>query len=274
MKKSLCVIICSIFLSIGLAHINSLLAQTPPSEATINFEAHTLEHKGKILPYRILFPKKFDSSQKYPLHLFLHGAGERGDDNKAQLVHGSQLFIDMNKSNPAIVIFPQCPSNDSWAQVSYERNPETNEGSFQFPEESAPTWAMSAVMQLMDEMLDEPFIDKKRIYLGGLSMGGMGTFELLARRPDTFAAATPICGAGQPEHISRWAANTPVWIFHGEDDSVVPSRYSKIMVEALLRNGQEPRFSLYPSVNHNSWDNAFAEPDFFSWVYSQRSSQK
>lgn len=270
MRKYIYVAFCTFFISFGLSQLNYLQAQTPPPEATIDFEARSFEHKGKVLPYRILFPKNFDASQKYPLHLFLHGAGERGNNNEAQLVHGSRLFINMNESNPAIVIFPQCPSNDSWAQVAYKRNPETNEGSFQFPKESAPTWAMSAVMQLMDEMLEEPFVNKQRIYLGGLSMGGMGTFELLARRPDTFAAATPICGAGQPEHVSRWATNTPVWIFHGEDDSVVPSRYSKIMVEALLKNGVEPRFTHYPAVNHNSWDKAFAEPDLFEWIYAQK----
>ena len=270
MRKYIYVAFCTLFLSFGLSQIDCLQAQTPPPEGPISFEKRSFDHQGKVLPYRILFPKNFDASQKYPLHLFLHGAGERGDNNEAQLVHGSRLFINMNESNPAIVIFPQCPSGDSWAQVAYERNPETNEGSFQFPEVSAPTWAMSAVMQLMDEMLEEPFIDKQRIYLGGLSMGGMGTFELLARRPDTFAAATPICGAGQPEPVSRWASNTPVWIFHGEDDSIVPSRYSKIMVEALLKSGVEPSFSLYPAVNHNSWENAFAEPDLFTWIYSQQ----
>ena len=206
MRKYIYVAFCTLFLSFGLSQIDCLQAQTPPPEGPISFEKRSFDHQGKVLPYRILFPKNFDSSQKYPLHLFLHGAGERGDDNEAQLVHGSRLFINMNESNPAIVIFPQCPSGDSWAQVAYERNPETNEGSFQFPEESAPTWAMSAVMQLMD----------------------------------------------------------------GEDDSIVPSRYSKIMVEALLKSGVEPSFSLYPAVNHNSWENAFAEPDLFTWIYSQQ----
>ncbi|MGK0252508.1 MAG: putative peptidase, partial [Gammaproteobacteria bacterium] len=224
--------------------------------------------------YRILLPKSFDATQKYPLHLFLHGSGERGNDNAAQLIHGSQLFLKMRDSYPAIVIFPQCPSEDYWAQISSERNQETNERIFNYPEESEPTWAMSALIQLLDEMLQESYINHQQIYIGGLSMGGMGTFELLARRPNTFAAATPICGGGQPAHVSRWASNTPVWIFHGDDDTVVPSRYSKLMVEALLRNGQEPKFSLYPSVNHNSWDNAFAEPEFFSWVYDQLKTQE
>lgn len=261
------------FLSCALGNITRVDAQTPPPAVHSDFVAKSFDHEGKTLPYRILFPKNFDATQKYPLHLFLHGAGERGDDNEAQLIHGSQRFAQMNEHFPAIVIFPQCPSEDYWARVSYKRNRETNEAIFDYPEESEPTWAMLAVMELVDTLLARAYVDKERIYLSGLSMGGMGTFELLARRPNIFAAATPICGGGQPQHVSRWASQVPVWIFHGDSDTVVPARYSKIMVEALLENGIEPTFSLYPNVNHNSWDNAFAEPNLFSWIYSKKKSK-
>ena len=273
MKKNILPVVCCVFLFYGSIRMSSLYSQTPPPDISAKFESRSYDHKGKALPYQILLPKNFNTSQKYPLHLFLHGAGERGDDNQAQLKHGSQLFIKMNENYPAIVVFPQCPSEDYWAQISYDRNRETNENIFHYPEESEPTWALSAVMNLLDEMLQQPYIDKQQIYLGGLSMGGMGTFELLARRPNIFAAATPICGGGQPAHVSRWASQTPVWIFHGDSDSVVPSRYSKVMVEALLKNGEEPKFSLYPNVNHNSWDNAFAEPELFSWIYSHQKTK-
>jgi len=217
------------------------------------FEKAGFEHEGKTLQYRILKPVDFDETKKYPLHLFLHGAGERGDDNEAQLVHGSELFIKENKKHPAVVIFPQCPADDYWAQTKSE-----------------PGWAMSAVMSLLDEMMQEVYIDKSRIYLGGLSMGGMGTFELLSRRPDTFAAATAICGGGNIENVAIWAEKTPMWIFHGDADRVVPSFYSKTIFEAMLKKGVEPRFSLYKNTGHGSWTNAFAEADFFDWIYSHQ----
>lgn len=232
------------------------------------FEKATYEFEGKSLPYRILTPADFDATKKYPLHLFLHGAGERGADNEAQLAHGGELFLKENKEHPAIVIFPQCPKDDYWAQTTVTRTSEGN--TFLFPKESKPGWAMSAVLSLLDEMTKRDYIDKDRLFVGGLSMGGMGTFELLARRPNTFAAATAICGGGNTENVPKWAASTPVWIFHGEADRVVNSFYSKTMVEALIKEGVEPRISIYKNVGHNSWTNAFAEPDFFDWIYSHK----
>lgn len=241
-------------------------AQTISPEVLEAFEEQTITYEGKDLPYRVLYPEDFDENKTYPLHLFLHGAGERGNDNESQLVHGSELFLEMNKKYPAIVIFPQCPKEDYWADVAITRNDTQNV--FSFPKEPQATWAMGAVLSLLDSTLEHNYIDKDRVYLGGLSMGGMGTFELLNARPTTFAAATPICGAGYPANVASWAEQTPAWIFHGEVDAVVPAIYSQLMVEALVQQGISPRFSLYPNVNHDSWTNAFAEPDFFSWVYS------
>lgn len=100
-------------------------------------------------------------------------------------------------------------------------------------------------------------------------MGGMGTFELLARRPQVFAAATPICGGGNTASVSRWAKETPAWIFHGNEDKVVPTIYSKKMYKALLKEGAKPKLTLYDYVGHNSWGRAFAEKEFFPWIYKQ-----
>ncbi len=235
------------------------------------FEKASFEYEGKTLQYRILKPIDFDATKQYPLHLFLHGAGERGDDNEAQLVHGSELFIKENKKHPAIVIFPQCPEDDYWAQTTVTR--ERSGNTFLFPENSTPGWALSAVMALLDETLNESYIDKARVYLGGLSMGGMGTFELLSRRPDTFAAATAICGGGSVPNVEKWASKTPIWIFHGKSDNVVPSFYSQSMIEAIIRTGKEPKFSLYDNVGHDSWTNAFLEPDLFDWIYSHQKAK-
>ena len=258
--KHLCY--CFLFLSCVLSSF--LQAQETPV-----FEKAAFEHQGKMLPYRILKPVDFDASKQYSLHIFLHGAGERGDDNEAQLVHGSNLFIQKNADFPAILIFPQCPQEDYWAQRIYSRDEVNNENVFIFPKSKIePTWAMSAVIALLESQLQNDYIDKNRIYLSGLSMGGMGTFELLSRKPDVFAAATPICGGGNIDDVSIWGKQVPVWIFHGDQDGVVPARYSQTIVEALIKEDIEPRFSLYKGVGHNSWDNAFAEPDLFSWIYS------
>lgn len=238
------------------------------------FDKGTFEHKDKTLPYRILMPVDFDATKTYPLHIFLHGSGERGDDNQAQLVHGSELFIKQNPNYPAIVIFPQCPKEDYWAQIEYRRDEEKGTNVFIYPKQSEPTWAMSAVIALIDHYLEKEYIDKSRIYLGGLSMGGMGTFELLSRRPNLFAAATPICGGGNPDNVVKWAKETPVWIFHGDEDKVVPSTYSKIMYQALLEEKAVPKLTMYADVGHNSWDNAFAETAFFAWVYSKKRKKR
>lgn len=233
------------------------------------FGKGSLEHEDKTLQYRILKPVDFDESKQYPLHIFLHGAGERGNDNQAQLVHGSQLFIDKSAEYPAIVIFPQCPEDDYWAQTTYSRDEKKGTNVFTYPKQSEPTWAMSAVMELLDTYLEEDYIDTNRVYISGLSMGGMGTFELLARRPQVFAAATPICGGGNTASVSRWAKETPAWIFHGNEDKVVPTIYSKKMYKALLKEGAKPKLTLYDYVGHNSWGRAFAEKEFFPWIYKQ-----
>jgi len=234
------------------------------------FEKGSIEHQDKTMTYRILKPVNFDETKQYPLHIFLHGAGERGSDNEAQLKHGSKLFIEQSAKFPAIVIFPQCPEDDYWAQRDFKRDDKRDINTYRFPKQSEPTWAMSAVMALLDEYLEKEYIDLSRVYISGLSMGGMGTFELLARRPEVFAAATPICGGGNPETVSAWAKETPVWIFHGNEDKVVPPIYSKLMYKAVLKTGAKPKLTLYDRVGHASWGRAFAEKNYFAWMYSKK----
>ena len=165
---------------------------------------------GQSLPYRILYPENFNQKEKYPLIFVLHGAGERGNDNELQLTHGADLFVknDARKKFPTIVIFPQCPSDSYWSNVKIEEK----EGSrnFIFRDGGDPTKAMSLLSALMDEFLQKPYVDKRRIYVGGLSMGGMGTFELLSRKPDLFAAAFVICGGGHPATVKKYARKVPV----------------------------------------------------------------
>ncbi|MEZ4802960.1 MAG: prolyl oligopeptidase family serine peptidase [Gelidibacter sp.] len=218
------------------------------------------------LHYRLLLPKDFDESKQYPVVLFLHGAGERGNDNIKQLTHGSELFIKKRDSFPAIVLFPQCPESDYWANATIDRS--TKPITLEFPLDIAPTKSMALVMELMDEMVTKPYTDKDRVYVGGLSMGGMGTFEILYRKPEMFAAAFAICGAGNPEAAKLYAKTVPMWIFHGANDDVVNPQHSVDMVSGILKYGGKPNFSLFAKDNHNSWDSTFAEPKLLPWLFS------
>jgi predicted peptidase len=226
---------------------------------------------GGELPYRILFPDDYDSSKSYPLVLFLHGAGERGDDNEAQLTHGADLFLKAENRTkfPAIVVFPQCPKEDYWAHV--ERSDDRKEWFYPFYESTTP--AMQKVEGLLDQLMEEEAVDQSRLYVAGLSMGGMGTFDLLAHRPYQFAAAMPICGGGNLVVAERYAGSTPLWIFHGDADAVVPVELSRNMYERLQNLGADVKYTEYAGVNHNSWDNAFAEAQFLPWLFSQQKKQ-
>ena len=140
----------------------------------------------------------------------------------------------------------------------------------EFKYDEGPTSPMRLVMKLLERYLGEAYIDPSREYVMGLSMGGMGTFEILYRMPDTFAAAVPICGGGDPESVTAYASNTPLWIFHGGVDQVVGPGQSLEMFQALFKAGARPGFTMYPQVNHNSWDYAFTEPELLPWLFSHR----
>ncbi len=226
--------------------------------------------EGKVLPYRILYPENYDKSKKYPLVLFLHGAGERGNDNEKQLVHGSKMFLTEanRKSYPAIVVFPQCPENSFWSSVSVDRN--KTPVLFEFNYDNAITWPLDAVQQLVSQLQSTEAVDKKRTYITGLSMGGMGTFELVYRFPKLFAAALPICGGGDAMRYDERVKKTSFWVFHGAVDAVVSVNESIAMVNKLKDIKADVTYTEYPNVNHNSWDNAFAEPTFLSWMFSHK----
>ncbi|WP_197414346.1 prolyl oligopeptidase family serine peptidase [Lacimicrobium alkaliphilum] len=235
------------------------------------YKALVFSHQGETLPYRILYPLNFDPEQSYPLVLFLHGAGERGDDNLAQLTHGAELFAReaIQREYPAIVVFPQAAEEDYWANVDV--NSESSPYKLRFADKDAqPTQAMQLLLGLMDELSSEPFVDQQRIYVGGLSMGGMGTYEILARRPKMFAAAIAICGGGNLKNAGHYRQGLPLWAFHGEDDEVVDADLSEQMVAAINQHGGNARLTLYKDTGHNSWDKAFSEPDLFPWLFSHQ----
>ena len=226
---------------------------------------------GNSLPYRVLYPENYDANKKYPLVVLLHGSGERGSDNEAQLTHGGKLFINEQnrKDFPAIVIFPQCPKNSSWNTATTDRTKTPPEREFNYSS-TQPNWPLKAVTDLVNSLIEEDLVDKKRVYLTGLSMGGFGTFEAVGRNPKMFAAAMPICGGGDVNAFDKKFKNYPFWVFHGDDDKAVDVKYSRQMVNKLKQVGARVKYSEYAGVGHNSWDNAFAEPQFLKWMFDQK----
>lgn len=252
-----------ILLSILFGLLSNGIAQNS-SYQTCNYNGN-----GVQLPFRILFPENFDSTSHYPVILFLHGAGERGNDNQKQLIHGSDFFLNhnQNSNDPAVVIFPQCPEKSYWASVDFQKN-DNGSRKFIFAPEAGPTAPLAAVMRLMDSIIAQNWSDDHRIYLGGLSMGGMGTFELLYHMPHTFAAAFSICGGGLESQLVPKIAQTPLWIFHGDADDVVPVEFSIKMASAIKEANGEPLLTIYEGVGHNAWDKVFQEPDLLNWLLS------
>ncbi|MEE1947189.1 prolyl oligopeptidase family serine peptidase [Pedobacter sp. KR3-3] len=232
------------------------------------FKKEILVQGADTLKYRILYPEHFDPAKQYPIVFFLHGRGESGNDNEKQLTHGAKMFLadDFRKKFEAVVIFPQCAEESYWANVEIEAV--NTKRFFTFVKGGQPTQSMSLLLQLTDKMVKQPFADKNKIYVGGLSMGGMGTFEILRRRPTTFAAAFAICGGDNVANVKLYK-NVPLWIFHGGLDDVVSPQFSYSVYRELKKLNHEPKFTVYLKANHNSWDSAFAEPELLPWLFSQ-----
>ena len=243
------------------------IAQTKDKLA---FDRGTFIEKGDTLPYRILFPLDFNPAKKYPLIMVLHGAGERGNNNESQLAYGTELFLKdtIRENYPAIVVYPQCPADGYWSNVKIETDSSTNKMKFIFLADAPPTKAMKLLMGLTGQLIDKPFVDKHKVYVGGLSMGGMGTLEIIGHEPKIFAAAFAICGGDNTLNVKKYAKKVPLWIFHGEKDSVVPYTHSEAVVAAIKQEGGNPKYTLYPNDDHNSWNDAFKEPLLIPWLFS------
>jgi predicted peptidase len=223
---------------------------------------------GQSLSYQILFPVNYDPSIKYPVVLVLHGAGERGDDNVAQMKYGTQVFLNPENQAkfPAIVIFPQCPKDSYWSSVKIDRTQKPTEFIFDYSQNI--NWPLQSAVDLVKSLVKTKVADKKRLYIMGLSMGGMGTMEAVSRNPKMFAAAIPICGGADLTYVKKYAKKLPLWVNHGDADSVVPVKHSRELVAALQDAGANVTYTEYPGVNHNSWDNTFAQPTLLSWFFS------
>jgi predicted peptidase len=199
------------------------------------------------LRYLLYLPKGYgeNKEQKWPLILFLHGAGERGNDLELVKKHGPPKLIGQGREFPFIIVSPQCPIDSWWTEM------------------------LDGLVALLDEVQSKYAVDPDRVYLTGLSMGGFGTWALGCRHPERFAAIAPICGGGEWFLATR-LKNVPVWAFHGAKDPVVPLRESTEMVDALKRAGGDVQLTVYPEAQHDSWTETYNNPKLYEWFLNHR----
>jgi predicted peptidase len=244
----------------------ALSALPAAAKKDTGFLNRTLNLNGAVHRYQVYVPMDWTKSQRWPVILFLHGAGERGDNGLAQTQVGIGGSIRFHPERwPAVVVMPQCPRDKRWT------TPEVIEV------------ALAALEAATKEFKG----DRTRTYLTGLSMGGYGTFAIGAKHAARFAALVPICGGvrlprrpnqppppepeGDPyESTARGIGKTPIWIFHGAADPTVPVTESQKMVEAIKAAGGDPNYTEYPGVGHNSWDRAYGEEELPKWLFSQK----
>ncbi len=248
----------------GVAMVISVGAAA--GESGLNSEAfHSAIFQSQddgMLRYRLSTPSAIDGADGAPLVIFLHGAGERGEDNVSQLKHGALDIhrFSQQQDNPAFILAAQVPEEEQWVDTPW------SDDAHRISEQ--PSRPMRLLMALIDSMIDEAPINKHRVYLAGLSMGGFGVWDLLARRPQFFAAAIPVCGGGDIA-TANVIKGTPIWAFHGADDVVVKPRRSRDMVQALRAVGGQPKYTEYEDVGHDAWTLAFADSEVMAWLFSQ-----
>lgn len=208
----------------------------------------TTEIKKTVsINYLIYFPKNYEAKDSVPLLLFLHGAGERGNDLQLVKKHGPPKLIEEGKDFPFIVVSPQCPLNKRW---------DTDE-----------------LIALLDYIIQNYKVDKNRVYVTGLSMGGNGTWRLAAKIPEKLAAVIPICGWGDLFEVCMMG-NLPVWAFHGAKDPVVPLKASEDLVQRLNACGGNAKLTVYPEAEHDSWTETYNNPEIYEWLLSHSLSER
>ena len=245
-------------------------AELPPqASATVTNAAAVLEARtyagraGGSLNYRIYAPERVDSGRRYPLVLFLHGAGERGDDNAVQLQWGVWPVVSYMKEKgiDGYLIAPQCPNGKQWVDTPWDLL------AHKMPD--SPSAAMALVVELLEKAIRDMPGDASRVYVTGLSMGGYGTWDVVQRRPELFAAAMPVCGGGDAS-LAWKIRDVPIWTFHGDKDSVVPVARSRQMVSALWQCGGNIRYREYPGVGHGCWIPTYNDHAVLDWLFAQR----
>jgi predicted peptidase len=234
--------------------IGSLVWSTASGEEPVPGKQVEQEFKtseGKSIRYLLYLPKQYDSKEKWPLLLFLHGRGESDGPLSVVKKWGPPRLIERGENPPYIVVSPQCPPNpESWPQPVQQ----------------------DLLLALLDHINNSCKVDRDRIFLTGLSMGGYGSWRLAADHPERFAAVVPICGAGKPADADKLKF-LPIWVWHGTEDPAVPFQRSVEMVEAIKKAGSTTiRFTTLEGVGHNSWEAAYATPELYQWLEKQTAS--
>jgi predicted peptidase len=211
-------------------------------------QAAQLNTQVKVqMDYLLYLPKDYEEQESWPLLLFLHGSGERGDDLELVKKHGPPKLIAAGKDFPFIVVSPQCPKERRWEPIE--------------------------LVALLDDISKKYKVDPDRIYVTGLSMGGFGTWELASFAPGRIAAIAPICGGGEKYWVKQFA-QLPVWAFHGAKDASVPLERSQMMIDELKKNGGDPKLTIYPEAGHDSWTETYENPELYTWLLEQKRGKK
>jgi predicted peptidase len=231
--------------------LSASLASAAPTPGQQTAEMY--EGNGAKLGYLLHVPAAYKDTgdKKWPVILFLHGSGERGNgttDLEKNKKHGPPKLVE-KQTKDFIVISPQCPKESRWEAKSLKG--------------------------LLDEVMGKlKNADADRVYLTGLSMGGFGSWMLAAAYPDTFAAVVPICGGGSPATAGK-IKDLPIWVFHGDKDTAVKIDMSQAMVDALKAAGaKNVQFTIYPGVGHDSWTQTYADPKLYEWMLKQTRAKK
>lgn len=241
-------------MSVVLLVAISLLAVLPVDagdKGEHGFASKIFKGKDSDSKYVVFVPHDYIGDKEYPLILFLHGAGERGDDGEKPVKQGignAIKFKGGEKKFPFFVVFPQCSAKGTWKAGGPDAD---------------------RALAILDEVQVRYKIDPKRVYLTGLSLGGMGTWSLAAAHPERWAAIVPICGGGDPATASK-IKDIPCWCFLGSDDGKKLADSTRGMVEAVKKAGGNPRYTEFPYVGHNSWDPAYATSELYPWLLAQK----
>ncbi len=242
--------LCLLFLFLTLFYFEHAIADDSKQKQ----QNKTLNAQVSVkLNYLLYLPENYDQQESWPVLLFLHGSGERGNDLEKVKIHGPAKLIEQGKEFPFIVVSPQCPEGYWWEPIE--------------------------LVALLDEISCNYKVDNKRVYVTGLSMGGFGTWRLAAYAPQRIAAIAPICGGGEP-YWARRIGPIPVWAFHGGKDKGVPPERSLIMIEALKKVKTNPKFkaadnptpkiTIYPNAGHDSWTETYNNPALYEWFLQQK----
>lgn len=237
----------------------------PPQDPTPNSCTQgNVNLEGQDFPYLLLEPEKVEANKKYPLVLFLHGAGERGSDNRAQWKHFPERMAAeaYRKQFPCFLLAPQCPEEQTWVDVNWSDEKST-------PFKATPTPSMQAAIAALKEVVHSQPVDLDRIYLTGLSMGGYGTWDLAMRHADWFAGAVTICGGGDENAIAK-VAGLPLQVWHGASDGVVPPARSRVMIEAAKALKMPIPYFELKGIGHDSWVDAYGEKGCLPWLFEQK----